>query len=72
MNSEEKVSVLNRAELRMHLIMCKHCSGYAKQLNLMKVGFKNLFSQLTKIEPGKVEQIEDQVIEKIKKTSSGE
>ena len=71
LSSEEKVTLLQRAELKMHLMMCEHCSTYSRQLKFMRNGFKKLFSKLTTLRPGAVEQLETKVIQKIKK-SSGE
>lgn len=69
LSSDEKVPLLQRAELKMHLMMCEHCSAYSRQLKFMRNGFKKLFSKLTTVKPGDVEQLETKVIQKIKKTS---
>ena len=70
LNSEEDIPFYRRAELKMHLLMCKHCSAYSKQLGFMKKGFKLLFMKLTKTDPKAVEKIENETIEKFRKTSS--
>lgn len=71
LNSEEKVPLLKRAELRMHLAMCKHCSGYAKQLPILKAAFGKLFSKLTEVDESKIKKLEEETLEKLKKCSSG-
>lgn len=71
LSSDEKVTLLQRAELKMHLMMCEHCSAYNRHLKSMRNGFKKLFSKLTAVKPGAVEQLESKVIDKIKKTSGG-
>lgn len=67
LNSEEKVTLFQRAELRMHLMMCKHCSAYSKHLQALRTGFKKLFSKITRADPRAVKQLEDNVLEKFKK-----
>jgi len=69
MNSKEEMSFFQRAEMRMHLMMCKHCAAYSKHLQIMRKGFKVLFSKISKTEPETIKRIEDQTIEKIKKSS---
>lgn len=34
-------------EIRFHMMMCKHCSRYRKQLRIMRNSFKRLFKDLT-------------------------
>jgi len=67
LSTQEKKSWMKRAELRMHLFMCKHCSAYAAHLDLIKSGFLKLFHKITEVNEDKVKQLEDEVIEKIKK-----
>lgn len=57
--------------MRMHLMMCKHCSAYATHLKMMKDGFKKLFAKLTKVEPTEVTRLEEEVLEDLKKKSAG-
>lgn len=71
LNSEDKASLFQRAELKMHLIICKHCAAYSKHIKLMKAGFKKLFAKLTEAEPEAIERIEQRAIEKIKKSTPG-
>ena len=68
-NTDEPKSFFKRAETRLHLIMCKHCSNYVKQLELMKVAFKNLFHKIGQVEPMKIRDLENKIVEKIKKSS---
>lgn len=71
LNAEESVPFLKRAELKMHLLMCEHCSAYSKHIKFMKLGFKKLFAKLTQTEPETVERIEKKAIEQFKKTTHG-
>lgn len=63
-NSEEELPFFKRAELRMHLMMCKHCSNYVKHLELMKSGFKKLFRRLGQVENSKIRSLEKKILEK--------
>lgn len=67
LNSEEKIPLFQRAELKMHLMMCKHCSAYLKHLHSLRNGFKKLFSKLTQAEPKTVKHLEDKVLDQLKK-----
>jgi hypothetical protein len=69
LSSEEKGSLFRKAEIKMHLLMCEHCSSYSKHLSLMKKGFKLLFARLTEVKPENVDHLETKVIEKIKKSA---
>lgn len=51
----------------MHLMMCKHCSAYANHLQMMTEGFKRLFKKLTRVDTSEVKQLEETVLEKLKK-----
>jgi len=64
----ENLSFFKRAEIRTHLLMCKHCSAYAKHLKYMREGFKQLFSNITQTDPEQIKKIEDQVLKRFDKT----
>ena len=61
---------MKRAELRLHLLMCKYCARYAAHLQMMSDGFKKLFEKLTRVEKGDLAQIESEVLAKLKKNRS--
>jgi len=67
LNSKEQATFFQRAEMRVHLMMCKHCSNYAKHLAYMRTNFKKLFSNIMKSDPEKVKGLEEKVIENFKK-----
>lgn len=56
-----------RVEVRMHLLMCKHCSRYATHLKMMREGFGRLFTNITAVNKSEIDELEDKVLEKIKK-----
>lgn len=63
--SEEDLSIVRRTELRMHLLMCKHCSNYSKHLKFLKSGMKKLFKQKTHLDNEKVKNLEDEILKKV-------
>ncbi len=63
-NDIDNLSFFKRAELRAHLLMCKHCSAYVKHLQYMRDGFKQLFSSITQTDPEQIKKIEEQVLKK--------
>ncbi len=65
--SDEELSIMRKTELRMHLLMCKHCSNYNKQLIFLKKGMKTLFKKRTEYDPDKVSKLEKEVLSKILK-----
>ncbi len=74
LSSSEELTVRKKIELKAHLFICKHCSGYLSQLNAINEKLKNNFELLTKANPEKVQELEDKVIEDLKcsKNPSGE
>ena len=66
-SSDVELTFMKRAELKVHLMMCKHCSRYSSHLKMITHGFKKLFSEKTKSDPAQVEKIEKEVIEKVKR-----
>lgn len=65
-SSNKQVSFIKRAELKMHLLMCAHCSAYDKHLKIMKESFIKFFKLNLRVEKDRVTKLEDQVIGKIK------
>lgn len=68
-SSEEDLSIMRKTELRMHLLMCKHCANYNKQLKLLKNGMHKLFRHKTSVDNEKIKNLENEVL---KKVSSGD
>lgn len=66
LSSEDRRTWRRRLEVRIHLMMCHHCSKYAKHLNLLKVGIKTLLLKRSKTaDPRSINAIEDRIIKKI-------
>lgn len=67
-SSDQPVSFLQKIEIKMHLLMCRHCHRYVKQLDLIKTGFIRLFeSKYKSADENKIHEIENQVLEKVNK-----
>ncbi len=49
----------------MHLLMCKHCSNYNKQLLFLKNGMKNLFKKKTSVDNEKIKKLENEILKKM-------
>lgn len=67
LSSDAEVGFVRRAELKMHLMMCKHCSAYNQHLVAMRKGFKRLFQKITLSEPQTIEKLENEVLTKLRK-----
>lgn len=67
---EEELSFLKRAELKMHLTMCIHCSKYAKHLKILKDSFTTFFKMKTQVEKDQVKKLEEGVIDKVRKNGN--
>ncbi|MEK6704986.1 MAG: hypothetical protein AABZ06_04295 [Bdellovibrionota bacterium] len=64
-SSGEYLPLIKKAELRMHLMMCKHCSRYSKHLLMLSDAFRKLFAAKTKMDQTQVESLKKQVLEEI-------
>jgi hypothetical protein len=67
-SSNKKLPLLKKAELKFHLIMCKHCHAYVEQLKIMNVQYKKVFKKLTNVDAEHVQKLEDKVVENLKKS----
>jgi hypothetical protein len=38
----ENMGVMKRLELRLHLLMCRHCQSYSRQIKALGVGARRL------------------------------
>ena len=66
LSSDEPLSFLRKAELKMHLAMCGNCSRYAKHLNIMQDSFIQLFKKKTAVGQSEVKQLEDKVLQNLR------
>ncbi|HAZ14685.1 MAG: hypothetical protein A2X86_12565 [Bdellovibrionales bacterium GWA2_49_15] len=66
LNSGESLSLMKKAELKMHLLMCQHCSSYATHLTIMKHRVKSLFAKTMRVDKEQIAEIEETVFKKLK------
>lgn len=64
LSSKEPENWRERIQLKFHLLMCHHCAKYAKQIEALKSGVKNIM-QKSNVDDSKIKRIEDQVLKKI-------
>ena len=65
--SDPPLSPMARMELKMHLLMCRHCSAYAKQLRALGDAAKRLVGDKT-AQPG-LTSLEQKIIREQSKDS---
>ncbi|OFZ30095.1 MAG: hypothetical protein A2622_09590 [Bdellovibrionales bacterium RIFCSPHIGHO2_01_FULL_40_29] len=70
LSSDKELSFRQRIELRFHLLMCKHCASYSKQIGAIVGELKRMYRETTKIDVSRVAYLENQIIEKMKKFKS--
>jgi len=60
----DEFGFLKRMELRMHLLMCRHCQNYARQIGALGVGARRLFGAK---EPTaeELQRLENEICDKI-------
>ncbi|PIP93694.1 MAG: hypothetical protein COW00_14825 [Bdellovibrio sp. CG12_big_fil_rev_8_21_14_0_65_39_13] len=63
-SSEEKLNFLQKTELKMHLLACKHCSNYNKQMNTLIMSLKKIFSVKSDKNCDQIKQLEESIIDK--------
>lgn len=55
-------------KVRLHLFFCKHCSKYAKQIQILKNSAKNFFQSKNKqIDENKIKELENKILNKFYK-----
>ena len=70
-SSDQPISLKQKIEIKMHLMMCRHCRRYQQQLNLLKNGFVRLLKlKYNSADPQKIDQIENKVLDKVNKRSN--
>ena len=67
LSSDIEISWLKKAELKMHLAMCRHCSNYASQLGMLNKGIKKLVSGAASTTADEVKNLEEAIVRKIRK-----
>jgi len=63
------LSFMERAETRMHLVMCKACQIYQKHLKILSFNYKKQMFKKIEKSAEKINKLEKDIIEKITKAS---
>ena len=67
-SSEERLSLMKRAELRLHLMMCEHCGRYREQLHALAKAAVSLLDRRVRESEADIKRLEEEAIERSKKT----
>ena len=66
-SSEDRPHWRRKIAIRFHLMICEHCSKFAKHLEILKSGIKALVrSSLKKNDDSKIRDLENKVIDQLK------
>ena len=66
-SSEDRKTWRRNIQVQLHLMICRHCGKYAKQLVLLKAGIQKIFSDnLNSSDKLKIKEVENRIIEKMK------
>ena len=67
--SSERSHWRRRLEIRMHLLMCKHCRKFSLQLDAIKTGVRKLFepNQADAYQDSQIKDLEDRILRKLKR-----
>lgn len=66
-SSDEDVAWTKLIHVRFHLMMCRHCSRYAKQIKLLRSSAKQLVNaRYSEVDELKLREIEKRAIDQIK------
>lgn len=69
LSSSKELTFRQKLELGAHLFMCKHCSAYSNQLKALANQLKKSYQELTKTEPDRVHELENKVLENLKRSN---
>jgi hypothetical protein len=67
-SSTEHLSWAKRMEIKLHLMMCTHCTRYVAHLEALAKVFSSLIRNKTTIDRSKIIQIEDEAIKRAAKS----
>lgn len=64
--SDKKLSLMGKMELKLHLLMCKYCNSYSKQISMLNTQFKKVIEKKSAIDESHLQDLENQVVKTIK------
>lgn len=64
-SSETDLPFLKKAELRLHMMMCDHCSRYLAHMKILKASVANLIRNKTQSSESRdLKKLEDEIVER--------
>ena len=64
-DSVGELGFMRRLELRMHVLMCRHCHRYLQQIRILGRGARELADR-DKPSPERLQEIEEEIIEQVR------
>lgn len=62
----KNLSLIGKMELKFHLLMCKHCNSYSKQISIINSQFKKVIEKKSELDDRHVHDLENQIVREIK------
>lgn len=69
LSPNQKISLWGKIEIRMHMLICKMCRDYQKQIGYLKKKYTENFNQKVELNAEKIKSLEDKIIHDHKKSS---
>jgi hypothetical protein len=66
LSTDENLSLMQKIDLKFHLMMCRGCSRFKQQLTLINEGFENLISSDLQLQEYRIKNIQNKVLTKLK------
>lgn len=64
-SSEPDLPFMKKAELKLHLMMCHHCSRYLAHIKMLKASVAELIgNRVNSVDDDQLEKFEEEVIQK--------
>lgn len=65
LGSGDKLSFVRRLNLLLHLLICRQCVCYSKQLKILKQTMKKYFREETEVTPAMLKELEAKVLKAV-------
>lgn len=65
-HDETKWTFADRVRMKFHLMICNHCTRYAKSIESLKIGVRSYFERSAPL-PEQTQKLETQILEDLKK-----
>lgn len=67
LSTKEELTFFQKMDLNIHILICRGCTRFKKQLQAINASVKDLISSEMKFEEIKVKKMEENIISKIQK-----